>query len=185
MVSLAAAEPFRRLPEAHIVGWVVIGLAALATSLNCVRTVNYAAHPQYTFVHAAQQLTHYIDTHPNGNRLLVSISGDEITLVSHLPALCDDFVTPTPATPDLPAKLALYQPGWYAAWNDLDPGTLQDLHVHYSLEQVASFNAFDDQERNHLVLFKLHPLAGGMVRDTNAAGMQDELPDDKFDVPVE
>jgi len=185
MVSLAAAEPFRNLPEAHVAGWVVIALACVATAMNCQRTVNYAAHPQYTFVNAAEQLTHYMDTHPNGKRLLVSISGDEISLVSHVPALCDDFATPTAAIPDLPAKLAVYQPGWYAAWNDLDPGTLQDLHRHYSLEQVAMFRAFDDEERNTLVLFKLHPLPGGMVRGPDDEGMQDALPGDSFDVPVE
>lgn len=185
MVSLAAAEPFSNLSEAHVAGWVVIGLAGAATVINCARTVNYAAHPQYTFVNAAERLTNYIDAHSNGKRLLVSISGDEISLVSHVPALCDDFVTPSPAIPDLPAKLAVYQPGWYAAWNDLDPGTLQDLHVHYSLEQVAMFYAFDDVERNRLVLFKLHPLAGGKVRDPMAEGMRDALPGDSFDVPVE
>ena len=81
-----------------------------------------------------------------------------------------------PAIPDFPAKLAVYHPGWYAAWNDLDPGTLQDLHTHYSLEQVAKFGAFDDEERNTLVLFKLHPLQGGKVREPNAEGMQAALP---------
>jgi hypothetical protein len=185
MVSHAATEPFRNLPAAHVAGWTVIGLAAVATAMNCARTASYAAHPQYTFVNAAEQLTHYIDTHPNGKRLLVSISGDEISLVRPLQALCDDFVTPSAEIPDLPAKLGVYQPGWYAAWNDLDPGTLQDLHVYYSLEQVASYPAFDDEQRNVLVLFKLHPLPGGMVRDQGEAGMQDEMPGDQFDVPVE
>lgn len=185
MVGLAASEPFVDLPEAHFAGWIVIGLIGVATAMNCARTVDYVEHPQYTFVNAAEQLTQYVDAHPNGKRLLVSISGDEITLVSHLPSLCDDFVTPSPAIPDLPAKLAAYQPGWYAAWNDLDPGTLQDLHVHYSLEQVAQFRAFDDEERNTLVLFKLHPLPGGAVRDPNAKGMQEPLLDDSFSVPVE
>jgi hypothetical protein len=147
--------------------------------------MHYALHPEYTFVNAAEQLTHYIDTHPNGNRLLVSISGDEITLVSHVPALCDDFVAPSEAIPDLSGKLAAYQPGWYAAWNDLDPGTLEDLHIHYSLEQVASFHAFDDPDRNLLVLFKLHPLPGGQARDPDKQNLQDQLPDDKFDIPVE
>jgi len=47
------------------------------------------------------------------------------------------------------------------------------------------FSAFDDEQRNTLVLFKLHPLPGGMVRDPNAKGMQDALPDDSFEVPVE
>jgi 4-amino-4-deoxy-L-arabinose transferase-like glycosyltransferase len=148
MVSVATAEPFHLVPEAHIAGWAVIGLAALAAAINSVRTVHYATHPEYTFVNAAEQLTHYIDAHANGNRLLLSISGDEISLVSHVPALCDDFVAPSEQIPDLQTKVAVYKPGWYAVWNDLDPGSLQDLHIHYSLEQVASFRAFDDPERN-------------------------------------
>jgi hypothetical protein len=137
-------------------------------------------HPQYTFVNAAEQLTQYIDAHPNGKRLLVSISGDELTLATHLPTLCDDF-----GTEQLPAKLAAYQPGWYASWNDLDPYTLDDLHVHYSLEQVANFNAFDDPDRNVLVLFKLHPLPRGEVRDAGEQDLKVALPDDAIDVPVE
>jgi hypothetical protein len=85
-------------------------------------------------VNAAQRLTQYIDAHPNGKRLLVSVSGDQITLVTHLPTLCDDFGTPSRLFPDLPSKLAFYQPGWYATWNDMDPGTLEDLHNHFSVE---------------------------------------------------
>lgn len=185
MVSLASAEPFHRLPEAHIAGWAVIVLSVVAAVINSARIVDYARHPEYTFVTASEQLTHYIDTHPNGNRLLLSISGDDISLISHLPTLCDDFVAPSAEIPDLPAKIALYKPGWYAAWNDLDPGTLEDLHIHYSLEQVASFPALDDPERNVLVLFKLHPLPDGEVRDVGEQDLTDKLRDDKFDVPVE
>jgi hypothetical protein len=106
-------------------------------------------------------------------------------MVTHLPALCDDFGTPSAASPDLPAKLAKYQPGWWATWNDIDTGTLEDLHVRFSLEQVASFRAFDDPERNVLVLFKLHPLAGGLVRSPGDQNLQIPLPGDKIDIPVQ
>ena len=78
-----------------------------------------------------------------------------------------------------------YEPGWFASWNAVDPSTLVDLHTRYSLEQVASFNALDDPDRNVLVLFKLHPLPGGKVRDESDPGMSDVLPDDRIDVPVE
>jgi hypothetical protein len=105
----------------------VVGLATLAAGFGAQRTLSFAMHPEYTFVDAAQRLTRYIDAHPNGKRLLVSISGDQITLVTHLPSICDDF-----GTEELTTKLAAYQPGWYAAWNDIDPGTLEDLHSRYS-----------------------------------------------------
>lgn len=135
-----------------------IGTAALAVivvslGLNLRLMLHFTRHPEHTFVVAANRLTHYIDKHPNGNRMLLSISGGNITLITHLPSICDDF-----GTYDLPYRIHTYQPGWYAAWNELDPGTLEDLHSQYSLERVTSFRAFDDDDRNILVLYKLHPL---------------------------
>ena len=162
------------------VGLTILGILCATASFNAVWTLKYALHPQYTFVQAAVNLTRYIDQHPNGNRLLVSISGDDITLITHLQTLCDDF-----GTIDLPSKLVRYQPGWYATWNDFDPGTLEDIHVHYSLEQVAAFHAFDDPERNTLYLFKLHPLPNGQVRETSNGALQVVLPDDKMDIPIQ
>ena len=173
-------KPQARLPLTRIAGCVVIGLAVAAAGVNGARTANYALHPEYTFVNAAEQLANYMDAHPNGKRLLLSISGDQIALVTHVPALCDDF-----GTQELVAKTAFYRPGWYAAWNDLDAGTIEDLHNHFSLEQVASFQAFDDPDRNQLVLFKLHPLRGGQVREPSEQNLRDRLPDDQFDVPVD
>jgi len=161
-------------------GYAAAALIAVAVCINSAWTLNYAAHPQYSFVNAAKNIAQYMDAHPNGNRLLVSVSGDELTLLNHVPALCDDF-----GTAELPEKLASYQPGWYASWNDLDPGTLADLHTRYSLEQVAAFRAFDDKERNLLILFKLHPLVNGAVRDQGDSDLTQQLPDDRFDVPVE
>lgn len=130
-----------------------VGIAAVSIAVNVRDMIHWTRHPQYSWITAANQVTRYIDAHPNGNRLLLSISGDDITLATHLPAICDDF-----GTWDLPSRIHRYQPGWYAAWNEIDPGTLVDLQTQYSLEQVAIFHAFDDPDRNQLVLYKLHPL---------------------------
>jgi 4-amino-4-deoxy-L-arabinose transferase-like glycosyltransferase len=158
-------------------GIVPLAATVLVAAFNAVWTLEYVTHPEYTWVNAAHNLVRYIDQHPNGNRLLVSVSGDEISMIAHVPALCDDF-----GTMELPAKLEHYQPAWWATWNDIDLGTLEDLHIHYSLEQVASFRAFDHPERNLLVLFELHPLAKSR-EDT--PGLQQPLPDDKIDIPVQ
>jgi len=175
-VDALLAEPgaLRRM------GQGALALAVLAVVANSAATLNFVLHPEYTFADAAERLTRYIDEHPNGNRRLVSISGDEITLMTQLPSLCDDF-----GTQELVSKLAAYQPGWWATWNDIDPGTLEDLHNHYSLEQVASFRALDDPERNMLVLFKLHRLPGGAVRDASLQNLQIALPGDKIEIPVQ
>jgi len=133
-------------------------LMILSTAANLRLIVAWSRHPEYTWLNAANELTRYIDQHPNGNRLLLSISGDEITLITGLPAICDDF-----GPWDLTARAARYQPGWYAAWNDLDPGTESDLESLYKLEPVATFPAFDDPDRNLLVLYKLHPLPANVM----------------------
>lgn len=174
---LNAPSPDTRMNWPHLAGLAVVAACVLLAIPNAIRTFNYAAHPEYTWITAADNLTRYIDQHPNGNRLLVSISGDQITLMTHLPSLCDDF-----GTLNLPDKLRRYQPGWFAAWNAIDPGTLEDLHIHYSLEQVASFPALDDPDRNVLVLFKLHPLAHDREYDPT---LQRPLPGDKIDIEVQ
>jgi Dolichyl-phosphate-mannose-protein mannosyltransferase len=137
-----------RLPAA------LVASAALAYTVmvNTRETVWFAFHPQYTFVDAARNLTRYVDEHPGRNRLLLSISGSNISLITGLPSICDDF-----GTLDLPARIRRYQPGWYAAWNELDPGTLDDLHTQFDLQEVANFRAYDDEDRNNLILYRLVP----------------------------
>ena len=180
----ASESPQARRISPRLPGWLTIVLVAAATGINCARTLDYATHPEYTFVEAAQRLTRYIDEHPNGNRLLLSVSGDEITLVSHLPSINDLFVGPSAEMPDLARKVGYYKPGWYATWNTLDPGMLEDIHSHDSVEQVASFRAYDDGTRNVLVLFKLHPWPGGRVLDPADQPLGRPFPEDRFDIPL-
>ena len=147
-IGTAAFMQYRR--------WMGLGALAVILSsigLNLQGIAHFARHTDHAFVVAAKRLTRYIDEHPNGNRLLLSISGANITLITHLPSICDDF-----GTYDLPYRIHVYLPGWYAAWNEIDPGTLEDLHSQYSLQRVASFHAFDDEDRNVLILYKLIPL---------------------------
>ena len=184
-VAIAAEELLKQAGLMQTLGRATLAIIALAAVTNGLKTLSYATHPEFTFVTAARQLADYIDQHPNGNRLLVSISGDQISLVTHLRALCDDFGTPTPTYPDLATKLALYQPGWWATWNDIDRGTLEDIHTHYTLEQVASFRAFDDPERNRLVLFKLNPLPNGQYRQFKDQNLAVALPGDRINIPIE
>ncbi len=134
-------------------GALALAVIAVVAGRSAVETMQFVVHPEYTFVEAARGVTRYIDSHPSGNRLLLSISGNEITLITRLPSICDDF-----GTLDLPSRIHRYKPGWYAAWNDLDPGTVDDLKTQYSLGPVARFRAFDDPDRNVLILYKLHPL---------------------------
>jgi 4-amino-4-deoxy-L-arabinose transferase-like glycosyltransferase len=160
VIALALAAlfsgPRRTIPIGKLarpLAFGAVAAAALISAFNLREILYWSRHPEYTWITTARRLTDYIDRHPYRNRLLLSVSGDNITLITHLPAICDDF-----GTWDLAKRIHNYQPGWYAAWNELDPGTLEDLKTQYSLERVASFRAFDDPDRNLLILYKLHPL---------------------------
>ncbi len=188
VIALGAGALFEQLKKSNGTarllmagaGSTVIAVALVAAAANGAQILIYVAHPEYTFADAADRLVHYIDTHPNGRRLLVSISGDQIMLATRLPAICDDY-----GTMPLASRLDLHQPGWFASWNDIEPATLEDLHTRYWLEQVAAYSAFDDSDRDRIILFKLHPLAGGTVRDAGSQNLRLKLPDDRFDVDVE
>ncbi len=180
VVALGVEALVANAGGARRLGWGAALVAMAAAGVHGAKTIGYATHPEYTLVNAATGLTQYIDAHPNGKRLMVSISGDEITLVTRLPTICDEL-----STEDLAQKVGRYQPGWFASWNDIDPTTLAELHTRFSLEQVAGFSAFDDPDRDLLVLFKLHPLPGGEVRNPSDPRLSDVMPGDKIDVPVE
>jgi 4-amino-4-deoxy-L-arabinose transferase-like glycosyltransferase len=153
MFLMAAIGTSEALRIQRLVGLLSLAAMAVGFTINLRHTIAFARHPQYTFVDAARNITNYIDQHPNGNRLLLSISGNDITLITGLPTICDDF-----GTLDLPSRIYKFRPGWYAAWNEIDAGTLEDLQTQYTLEQVATYPAFDDPDRNLLILYKLHPL---------------------------
>ncbi len=137
---------------------VLAGAGALALlwvfAADVRGSISFATHPEYTLRNAAQGLTAFIDRHPReGKRLLMSISGDQISLFTHLPAICDDF-----GTDDLADRIQRYRPGWYAQWNDLDEGTLSDIRdAGYHLRAVAHWRAFDDEDRDDLILYEMVP----------------------------
>ena len=185
VVAQGAEALLKEAKGPRLLGWGVISLAALAAGFNGFQTLEWATHPEYTFADAAVRMTRYIDMHPNGRRMLVSVSSDEISLFSHVPSINDLFIAPNPQMVDLATKLQFYRPGWYACWNQMDAGALEDLHSLYSVEQVATFRAFDDPRRNVLVLFKLHPWPDGRVHDPADENLRIRFPEDRFEVPLE
>ncbi len=69
-----------------------------------------------------------------------------------LPSICDDF-----GTMDLPVRVQAYRPGWYLAWNQVEDDKMDALSPMFHLQRVAAFPAFDDPERNLLILYRLDP----------------------------
>ncbi|HMG03466.1 MAG TPA: hypothetical protein VK596_10055 [Edaphobacter sp.] len=116
------------------------------------QTAGYVRHPEYTFAHAAERIRDIVSSDHTHNPLVLSISGSDLSLMTGVPSICDDF-----GTMDLEERVNSYHPGWYVAWNQVDDDKMDALTPSYHLQRVASFPAMDDPERNLLILYRLDP----------------------------
>jgi 4-amino-4-deoxy-L-arabinose transferase-like glycosyltransferase len=166
LLSFALAARREREAEGRMRGGAIalqitaaISAAALLFAIfnGARQTIDYVLHPEYSFVSAATQLRDTIDRetaeHPGHSRLLLSISGADFSLMTGLPSICDDFGTMT-----LPDRVAAYRPGWFATWNDVEDDKMEALAPLYRLVRVGEWPAFDDPDRNLLILYRLDAL---------------------------
>jgi 4-amino-4-deoxy-L-arabinose transferase-like glycosyltransferase len=133
----------------------VTSIAAVLTGLTVAdarQTLHYVRTPDYTFTRAAAQIHQIISSDPAHNPLMLSISGSQLSLMTGLPSICDDF-----GTMDLPVRIKAYRPGWYVTWNQVDDDKMDALTPMYHLHRIAAFPAMDDPERNLLILYRLDP----------------------------
>ena len=147
--------PMMRRPAARQAMMVAAGLLIAAIAIPDAHTmIHYARHPEYTLLHAARGVEEYIAADqrrdPKHNPLVLSISGSDLSLMTGLRSICDDF-----GTLELEDRVKVYRPGWYAAWNEIDDDKMDALAPLYRLERVAEFPAMDDPDRNLLILYRL------------------------------
>ena len=105
---------------------------------------------------AAARIRQIVSADRTHNPLILSISGSDLSLMTGLPSICDDF-----GTMDLAVRVQAYHPGWYVTWNQVDDDKMDALAPMYHLQRVAAFPAFDDPERNLLILYRLDPATPG------------------------
>lgn len=129
----------------------ILSLAVLAVS-DARQTFHYVRTPEYTFTRAAEQIHDIVMADRTHNPLVLSISGSDLSLMTGLPSICDDF-----GTMELPDRVRAYRPGWYVTWNQVDDDKMDALTPLYHLQRVAAFPAMDDPERNLLILYRLDP----------------------------
>src|SRR6266851_2806267 len=130
----------------------IVAVLAVLTITDARQTLRYVRTPDYTFTNAADQIRRIISADPTHNPLILSISGSNLSLMTGLPSICDDF-----GTMDLPVRIKAYHPGWYVTWNQVDDDKMDALTPPYHLQRVAAFPAMDDPERNLLILYRLDP----------------------------
>ncbi len=146
-------------PRARIAALSLASVAFAAVLIPDARqTISYVRHPQYTLLNAARQISRYIaDEHrrdPAHSTLVLSISGSDLSLMTGLHSICDDF-----GTWELAERAKRYNPGWYLAWNLIEDDKMDSLAPNFHVERVATFPAMDDQDRNLLILYRLTPLS--------------------------
>jgi hypothetical protein len=133
------------------------GIVILAIAIpDAHETLHFVRHPEYTLVEAAKQVHDYIaddlKQDPNHNPLVLSISGSDLSLMTGIHSICDDF-----GTLELPDRVNQYRPGWYVAWNEIDDDKMDALTPLFHIERVAAFPAMDDPDRNLMILYRLDP----------------------------
>jgi hypothetical protein len=130
----------------------IAAVLAVLTITDARQTLHYVRTPDYTFTSAANQIRRIVSSDATHNPLILSISGSNLSLMTGLPSICDDF-----GTMDLPVRIKAYQPGWYVTWNQVDDDKMDALTPLYHLQRIAAFPAMDDPERNLLILYRLDP----------------------------
>ncbi len=144
-------ERTRGLPgRASVVAMAGVLMTVAATDAG--KTWAFVRSPEYTFFNAAQQIRDIVRSDPNHSPLVLSISGSDLSLMTGIRSICDDF-----GTMELEQRVATYRPGWYVSWNQVDDDKMDALTPTYQLERVAAFPAMDDPDRNLLILYRLDP----------------------------
>ena len=137
-----------------IVASTLAAVVVLAISVpDALQQIGYVLRPTYDFEAAAQGIKKIVLSDKTHSHLILSISGSDLTLMTGLPSIDDDF-----GTLDLDQRVKQYRPGWYAAWNEVEDDKADALTPFYQLQRVAAFPAYDDPDRNLLILYRLDPV---------------------------
>jgi len=138
----------------RLVASIAGGLLVLAIAVpDAMQQIQFLRHPTYEFEAAAQGIKGIVLADKAHSHLILSISGSDLTLMTGLPSIDDDF-----GTYDMDVRVKQYKPGWYAAWNDVEDDKADAITPMYQMKRVASFPAYDDPDRNLLILYRLDPV---------------------------
>ena len=124
-------------------------LVAGALVANGWMIAGFLTHRSFDSRDAANSIAGILRSHPEQNALILGVSGPQVALMTGIPAINDYYGTEAGTE-----KLAKYQPGWYLAWNGVSSDN-EALLAPYSLEKMASYPLFDDDDRTTLILYKM------------------------------
>jgi hypothetical protein len=124
---------------------------AAAIVVNFLSTIDYATHRSYDLANAANAIRKIVRSDPNQNPMIFGVSASQMSLMTAIPSINDAY-----SLEDMSKKTATYKPGWYLVWNSVSESNT-DLLSPYRLEKAGTYPAFDDDDRNKLILYKMVP----------------------------
>ena len=145
-----AFHPTHSRPAYPVVALAATFALAAVLFFDARKTLGFVRNPEYTLVDAATNIANIVRQDPTHSRLVLSISGSDLSLMTGIPSIDDDF-----GTLELADRVKKYRPGWYAAWNEIDDDKMDALSTLFHPVRVASFPAMDDPDRNLLILYRL------------------------------
>jgi len=151
VVTLAFAE---FITQARKTAFVLLAAMVASAIANIVMIGQFLTHRDYDLQAAANGILSIIRSYPEQRPLLFGVSGAQISLMTGIPSINDGF-----SMEDMAEKIESYQPGWYLTWYSISPED-ESFLSQYRLEKMASYPAFDDDERNPLILYKMVRKAG-------------------------
>jgi Dolichyl-phosphate-mannose-protein mannosyltransferase len=135
------------------VGWAVVATIAVSVALNAIAITSFLRQRTYQLYDAATSIAGFVRGDARQNQMILGVSGSQLALMTGIPAISDAY-----GTEPLGVKIARYHPGWYVVWNEVAPDDRTTLSG-FELEQMGRYPAFDDDERNVVVLYRLAPKA--------------------------
>lgn len=135
--------------QSRRIAFALSAMLVLSAAFNVGMILQMLSNREYQFIDAASSIQRIIESDPQQKKLMLGISGSQISLMTGIPSINDSY-----GTEDLKVKVLRYQPGWYLAWNTAEEQEKTFL-ADFRVEKVASYPAFDDEDRNQLILYKL------------------------------
>ncbi|RXH57452.1 glycosyltransferase family 39 protein [Granulicella sibirica] len=134
--------------------WVLGGAVGMAGLAMMVRTLWYAARPEYSFQTAAEGIAGTM-RRDGGKQLLLGSSADDVTMWTGVAGINSEY-----AMGGIDAMLDRYRPEWFAAWNGEEDYGTRWFGERYWMVERGRYRVFDDPERNVLVLYRLEEKPG-------------------------
>jgi 4-amino-4-deoxy-L-arabinose transferase-like glycosyltransferase len=161
MLAMAVMLALERLAISKR-SWVRIysGVCAAAVAVACLRQIGivtgWTLHPNYSYLEASKALYRTINADPDGNRVVASLYGEEIALLTSEPGVYVNLVFNT-ADPE--RHVIAQRPGWLIVFDEVGPYEKPKIENAYSMQLVQSVPAYgDDESHNNLMLYKLSPI---------------------------